>query len=96
MTQTPTQVHDLTPFANALRLHPTVEAVVEHNVAKLQESGKPIATIKTAHTGANAPSDDASGLEAIICLAESDRVMLTSKLGGIWFGKQSNGDNMLL
>ena len=64
MTQTLTSVADLTPFANAIRLHPTVEAVVEHNVAKLQTSGQPIATIKAVHTGANATkalSDDASG-----------------------------------
>ena len=44
MTQTPTSVADLSPFANALHLHPTVEAVVEHNVAKLQASGQPIAS----------------------------------------------------
>ncbi len=83
MTQTPTTVSDLTPFANALRLHPTVEAVVEHNVAKLQASGQPIATIKAVHTGANAArasADDASGLEAVVCLANSARVMLTSNL----------------
>ena len=52
-------------------------------MAKLKESGKSIATIKAVHTGANAakaPSDDASGLESIICLAESARVMLTNNL----------------
>ena len=83
MNQTPTQVQDLSPFASALRLHPTVEAIVEHNVTMLQKSGKPIATIKAVHTGANASKaspDDASGLESIICLAQSARVMLTSNL----------------
>ena len=83
MTRTPTSVDDLTPFTNGLRLHPTVEAVVEHNVAKLQASGQPIATIRAAHTGANAAKaspDDAGGLEAIVCLARSARVMLTSNL----------------
>ena len=42
---------------------------------------QPIATIKAVHTGANAAkasSDDASGLEAVVCLAKSARVMLTS------------------
>ena len=39
MTQTPTHVQDLSPFANALHLIPTVEAVVEHNVAQLYASG---------------------------------------------------------
>jgi len=81
MKQTPTNVQDLTPFANALHLYPTVEAVVEHNVTKLKNSSQPIATIKAVHTGANAAkasSDDASGLEAVVCLAKSARVMLTT------------------
>ena len=81
MTQTPTGVAHLSSFANALCLHPTVEAVVEHPVAKLQSSRQPIATIKAVHTGANAAkasSDDASGLEAVVCLAKSACVMLTA------------------
>ena len=83
MTQTPTNVRDLTPFATALHLIPTVEAVVEHNVAQLHASGQPIATIKAIHTGVNAakaPTDEAGGLEAVICLANSARVMLSSNL----------------
>ncbi len=73
MKQTPTNVQDLTPFANALHLYPTVEAVVEYNITKLKDSGQPIATIKAVHTGANAAKaspDDASGLEAVVCLAK--------------------------
>ena len=50
MIQTPTRVQDLTPFTTALHLIPTVEAVVEHNVAQLHASGQPIATIKAVHT----------------------------------------------
>ena len=83
MKHTPTIVQDLTPFTSALHLYPTVEAVVEHNVTKLKDSSQPIATIKAVHTGANAAkasSDDASGLEAVVCLAKSARVMLTSNL----------------
>ena len=83
VTQTPTHVRHLSPFATALHLIPTVEAVVEHNVAQLHASGQPIATIKAVHTGANAskaPADDAGGLEAVICLARSARVLLTSNL----------------
>ena len=83
MAQTPTHVQDLSPFCTALHLIPTVEAVVEHNVAQLRASGQPIATIKAVHTGANvskAPADDAGGLEAVICLAKLARVMLTSNL----------------
>ena len=83
MTRTPTRVQDVSPFATALHLIPTVEAVVNYNVAQLQVSGQPIATIKAVHTGPNAakaPADDAGGLEAVICLAKSARVMLTSNL----------------
>ena len=83
MTRTPTRVQDVSPFATALHLIPTVEAVVEYNVAQLQASGQPIATIKAVHTGPNAaktPADDAGGLEAVVCLATSARVMLTSNL----------------
>ena len=83
MKHTPTIVQDLTPFTSALHLYPTVEAVVEHNISKLKDSSQPIATIKAVHTGANAAkasSDDASGLEAVVCLAKSARVMLTSNL----------------
>lgn len=80
MEQTPTKVDDLSPFINALRLYPTLEAVVEH---KLQDNGKPIAMIKAVHTGANAakaPADDAGGLKAVVCLAQSAWVMLTCNL----------------
>ena len=83
MTRTPTRVQDITAFTSALHVIPTVEAVVEYNVAQLQASGQPIATIKAVHTGPNsakAPADDAGGLEAVICLATSARVMLTSNL----------------
>ena len=83
MEQTPTRVQDQSPYVNALRLFPTVEAVVDHNVAMLRECGHPIATIKAVHTRANAakaPPDDAGGLEPVVMLARSARVMLTSNL----------------
>ena len=83
MTQTPTNVQDITAFSTSLHLIPTVEAVVEYNVAQLHASGQPIATIKAIHTGANAakaPADEAGGLEPVVCLAMSARVMLISNL----------------
>jgi ATP-dependent DNA helicase PIF1 len=83
MKQTSTEVTDLAPFTNALHLRPTVEAVVEHNVTRLRASGYPVATIKAVHSGQNASkasSEDAGGLESIICLACNARVMLTSNL----------------
>ena len=83
MKQTPAQVQDVAPFSTALHLHPTVEALVEHNVARLHGSGQPIATIKAIHTGPNAAkasSEDTDGLEPIIFLACGARVMLTANL----------------
>ena len=56
---------------------------MEHNVAHLHACGQPIATIKAIHTGPNAAkasSDDASGLDPVICLAHGARVMLIANL----------------
>ena len=78
MKQTPAQLRDLSPFPTALHLRPTVEAVVEHNVARLRASGQPVATIKAVHKGPNASPDEAGGLEPVVCLAHGARVMLTS------------------
>ena len=74
MKQTPTKAQDISSFANALHLYPTVEAVVEYNIAKPRDLQQPIATIKAVYTGADAAKaspDDAGGLEAIICIAKS-------------------------
>ena len=83
MKQTPAEVSNLTPFSNALHLYPTIDAVVKHNVAKLQGNGHPAATIKAVHSGPNADKaspEDAGGLESIICLACEARIMLTANL----------------
>ena len=83
MSQTPSRAQDLSPFTTAVHLHATTEAVVEHNVARLHACGQPIATIKAIHTGPNADkasSDDASGLDPVICLAHGARVMLIANL----------------
>ena len=83
MTRTQAQIPDMSSFADSLRLFPTIEAVVEYNVAKLQACGQPIATINSVHTGPNAAKaspDDASGLETIICLAIGAHMMLSSNL----------------
>ena len=60
-----------------------VEAVAEHNVAKLRASGQPIAVLRAVHTGpgaSKATSDDAGGLEPVICIAHGARVMLSANL----------------
>ena len=56
---------------------------MEHNVTRLHACGQPVATIKAVHSGVNASkasSDDASGLEPVVCLAKGARVMLSSNL----------------
>ena len=83
MTRTPAHITDISEFTNALHLFPTVEAVVEHNITRLHACGQPVATIKAVHSGVNASkasSDDASGLEPVVCLAKGARVMLSSNL----------------
>ena len=79
MKQIPAHVQDLTPFSAALYLHPTIDAVMEHNLSRLCANGQPIVTIKTVHTGPNASKaslDEGAGLEPIICLAHEARVTL--------------------
>ena len=83
MTRTPAQVSDESSFDDAVHLFPTIEAVVEHNVSKLYACGQPVATIKAVHTGPNASkasSDDAGGLQPVLCLAKGARVMLSANL----------------
>ena len=83
MTRCLSRVTNPDYFTDALHLHPTVEAVAEHNLARLQSSGQPVAIIKAIHTGpsaSKASSDDASGLEPVISLAHGARVMLNSNL----------------
>ena len=83
MSRTPAHITDISEFTNALHLFPNVEAVVEHNVMRLHACGQPVATIKAVHSGVNASkasSDDASGLEPVVCLAKGARVMLSSNL----------------
>ena len=55
MRQTPAQVCDLHTFRSALRLFPTVESVLEYNMAQIRASGHPIAVVKAVHTGTSAP-----------------------------------------
>uniref|UniRef100_A0A1X7VHK3 ATP-dependent DNA helicase n=1 Tax=Amphimedon queenslandica TaxID=400682 RepID=A0A1X7VHK3_AMPQE len=80
----PTQELHRSPYVNALQLFPTVEAVVDHNVSIFCGWCHPIAAIKAVHTGANAakaPPDYTGGLEPVVILARSARVMLT---GNLW------------
>ena len=83
MTRTPMHARNLPSFSCALCLFPTLEAVVDYNVSKLHSCGYPVATIKAVHSGPNASKaspDDAGGLEPIINLCVSARVMLSANL----------------
>ena len=83
MRQTPAELGDVTAFEEALRLFPTTAAVAEYNVDKLRASGEPIAMIKAIHAGpgaSKASSDDAGGLEPVVCIAHGARMMLTANL----------------
>ena len=82
MSQTTAQISDLTRFADALHLLRTREEVQEHNISMLCACGHPVAKIKAINgPGANkAHADDAGGLEPVVLLAHSARVMLTSNL----------------
>ena len=64
-------------------MFPTIEAVVQHNINKLHAYGQPVATIRAVHTGPNASkasTDDAGGLQPVVCLAKSAHVMLSANL----------------
>ena len=61
-------------------LHPTIEAVVDYNVARLHASGHPVTTIKAVHAGPNASKASSGGLESTICLAHNAHIMITSNL----------------
>ena len=83
MTRTPAQVSDASTYDNAIHLFPTIEAVVGHNINKLHACGQPVATIKAVHTGPNASkasSDDAGGLQPVLCIAKGACVMLSANL----------------
>ena len=83
MTRTLVEVGDVRDFDNALHLCPTTEAVAKYNVSKLRANGQPVAVIKAVHTGPGAsktPSDDAGGLEPVVCLAHGARVMISANL----------------
>ena len=83
MTRTADEVGDIRPFNTALHLYPTIEAVAEHNVAKLCASGHPVAVLRAVHTGpgaSKASTDDAGGLEPVVFIAHGARVMLSANL----------------
>ena len=83
MTRTPAEVSDASTFDNAVHLFPTIEAVVEYNTNKLHACGQPGAIIKAVHTGPNASkasSDDAGGLQPVLCIARAAHVMFSANL----------------
>ena len=83
MKQTPSQVEDMSAFDSAVHLFPTVDSVVEYNITQLHAINRPIATIKAVHSGHNASkgtSEDAGGLDPVVYLAYTARIMLIANL----------------
>ena len=83
MTRTSTNILNLETYGDVLHLYPTIEAVADHNLIKLHQSGHPISVIKAVHSGHNAArgnTENGSGLEPVIHLAHNARVMLISNL----------------
>ena len=83
MKQIPAVVGATTPFAEALHLFATASDVAEHNIHKLHASGQPVAMLKAVHKGPGAfkaTSEEASGLDPVICIAQDAKVMLCANL----------------
>ena len=78
MTCTPTGVQDIPPFATALHLILTVEAVVEWPSSRPVASPSPLSRLSTLDP--MQPRPQLMMLEAVVFLAKSARVMLTSNL----------------
>ena len=72
----------MSDFTNAPRLYFDKLSVAKYNFEKLKNLGSQIARISALHSGRNAKSDDAGGLDAVIFnfLARGAAVMLTSNL----------------
>ena len=70
----------MSDFTNTPRLYFDKLSVAKYNFEKLKNLGLQIARISALHSGRNAKSDDAGGLDAVIFLARGAAVMLTSNL----------------
>ena len=70
----------MSDFTNAPRLYFDKLSVAKYNFEKLKNLGWQIARISALHSGRNAKSDDAGGLDTVIFLARGAAVMLTSNL----------------
>ena len=70
----------MSDFTNAPRLYLDMFSVAKYNFEKLKNLGSQIARISALHSGRNAKSDDAGGLDTVIFLARGAAVMLTTNL----------------
>ena len=88
MTRCLSRIPNALHFENIVHLCPTVEAVAEHNIGKLIKNNRQlIVIIKAVHSGPNAAKatlDDAGGLEPVIIIANSARVMVITGSRKIW------------
>lgn len=70
-------------FDGVLHLCSTAAEATEHNISKVLAAGQPVARLKVVHTdpgASKASTEDAGGLDPVVCIAGGARVMLCSNL----------------
>jgi len=77
MKRTPSQSDDVSEFDSTVRLFPMVHAVVEYNIHAIN---RPIAAVHSGYNTSKGTSDDAGGLDPVVYLAHTARVMLIANL----------------
>ena len=83
LEHTPTNATNATQFENAIHLFYKKDSVAQLNIEALAKLSNPIARINAVHSSRSASlanSDQAGGLQPVIFLAKSAKVMLTSNL----------------
>ncbi|XP_068692831.1 uncharacterized protein [Montipora foliosa] len=83
LTRQPSNVSNLNEFEYATRLLYSNEQVAKYNHYQLNQLQHPVACINARHSSSsakNASSDDMSGLEPVVFLAKTAKVMLTMNL----------------
>ena len=83
LTRQPSDVQNIDDFTEAIRLFYSNEQVNDYNRTKLLQVKKPIATIHALHSHKSASSlssDEFSGLEPTVSIANGAKVMLTMNL----------------
>ena len=84
LNHSPDQVHNYSPFKDAVHLFYDKKSVAEYNHSKLVQLATPVAAINAIHSGVNNAAavkpDDAGGLYPTVLMAEGADVMLTANI----------------